>query len=101
MSVYCVEDEVNITVSTNQSQSLDNAITLSVNDRVCSDNNSDSDVVTCNKSSDVIDDSSSFTLTAVNSGSVIIRAHTNYYGANWFSHDKRITVVDNCTDSKS
>ena len=90
---------VNVTVSTNQSHSLDDTITLLVNDRECNGNNSNNDIVECTYHNDVINDSFSFILTATNSGTIIIRAHTNYYGADWYSDGKQVTIVEECTKS--
>ena len=96
-SEYCVGSVINVTVFTNQSYSLDDTITLMVNDRVCNGNNSDNDVVECDKSDDTI--IHHFILTAINSGTVIIRAHTNYHGADWYSDSENVTIVEDCSES--
>ena len=68
-----------------------------VNDRECNGNNSDNDVVECDKSDDAI--IHHFILTAINSGTIIIRAYTNYHGADWYSDSKDVTIVEDCSES--
>ena len=87
---------INITVTTNQSHSLDDTITLLINDSVCGrNNNSVNDVVECDKPSDNTS-CSYFILTTISSGIITIRANTNYYGAHWYSVSKKMTIVENC-----
>ena len=96
---YCVGNIINITVSTNQSYTLSDAIILMVNDKVCSGNNSIDDIVECDKSDDCIGNSCSFILTAINNGTIIIKAHTNYFGADLCSESIDITIMQECTES--
>jgi len=55
--------------------------------------------VKCEKSSEVINYSCSFVITTIKSGVVTVRIHTNYYGADWYSDIKEVTVVEKCTKS--
>ena len=93
-SEYCVGSVINVTIFTNLSLTLDDNVTLLANDTECSVNDIDKDIVEC-----AIDDSHfySFILTATNSGTVIIKAHTDYYGADWYSDSKQVTVTEECT----
>ena len=98
LSEYCVGSVINVTVSTIQSYSLEDAITLMVNNRVCNGNNSDNDVVECDQYIGAI--IHHFSLTAINSGTVIIRTKTNYHGADWYSDSKVVTIIEDCSESK-
>jgi len=91
----CVGSIVNVTVSTNHFYSCDDTIILMVNDRVCNGNSNDSDVVKCDRP---IYQSCSFILTAISSGTVTIRACTNYCGASCCSDDIELPFVSakNC-----
>ena len=88
---------INVTVSTINFHSYDNVVTLLVNDRACTGNHSDSDIVECDHN---VTQLYSFILTAINSGTVTIRAHTNYYGANWYSDSKKLSIIEDCIESK-
>ena len=94
-SEYCLGSVFTVTVSTNLLLTLDDNIILLINDAECSVNDSDKDIVEC-----VNDDSHlySFILTATNIGAVIIEAHTNYYGADWYSNGKQ-AIVTECVDN--
>ena len=84
-----------VIVSTNHSHLLHENITLLlVNDKVCNGNDSDNDVVEYYRPDDNIDHSYSFILTTVNSSVVTIRAHTIYYGANWYSTNLTTTIEE-------
>ena len=84
---------IRVTVSTNQSYSLSDIVTLMVNDRLCND--SDGGIMKCVKVDDfIINNSYAFILTAINSGSVTIKAHTIYYGADWYSDSKNVTIEE-------
>ena len=96
----CVGSVANVAVSTNQSHSHGDAITLHVNDSVCSSVNHGNDVVRCHEHGSVIGHTLSYTITAINVGTVTIRAITTYYGATWYSMLHTITVVEQCNESK-
>ena len=92
---YCVDSVINITVSTDQSPSLLYDVTLMVNDRACND--SGDEIVECDDVN--IDFIHSFILTAINTGTITIKAHMNYYGADWYSDTQNMTIVEECTVS--
>ena len=96
----CVGSVANVTVSTNQSHSHGDAITLHANSSVCSSNYHRNDVVRCHEHGSVIGHTLSYTITAIDAGTVTIRAHTNYYGATWYSNSEKLTVVEWCNESK-
>ena len=100
MNDICVGSVANVTISTNQSHSHGDAITLRVNDSVCSSNNPGNGVVRCRERGNVIGHTLSYTITAINAGTVTMRAQTTYYGATWYSMVETITVVEQCNESK-
>ena len=91
---YCVGSVITVTVSSKLPPSLPDTVTLMVNDRVC--NNSDDGIVKCVQSVDfIINNSYTFILTTINNHcNVTIKAHTKYYGADWYSDVKNVTIED-------
>ena len=98
--IICEGSAANVTISTDLSHSHGDAITLHVNDSVCSSNNHGNDVLRCRERGNVIGHTLSYTITAINAGTVTMRAQTTYYGATWYSMVEMITVVEQCNESK-
>ena len=97
MKDFCVGSVANVTISTNRSHSHGDAITLRVNDNACSSTHHGNDVVRCDEhSSSVTGHTLSYTITAIDDGTVTMRAQTTYYNANWYSTTVTITIVDQC-----
>ena len=93
---FCVGSVANVTISTNRSHSHGDAITLYVNGNVCSSTHHGNGVVRCREHGSVVGHTLSYTITAIDDGMVTMRAHTNHYGANWYSTTVIITAVDQC-----
>lgn len=77
-----------MTVSTNQScfHNINNTVTLLVNNITCND----SEIVRCDESGN---DIFHYSFTATSSGNIIIEAYVNYWGADWYSDGKEVTIV--------
>jgi len=92
-----VGETLNITITTNQSQPHGSVFTLLINDSVCSGDGSG--VVTCREQGgDVFYQTTfSYNVTAINTGIVTIKAHTNYYGAEWYSTSKVVAIRECAT----
>ncbi|XP_065888179.1 uncharacterized protein [Dysidea avara] len=90
----CVGNTSNVTVTTGQSQPHEGAFTLLVNDSVCHSGGGGSGVVTCREQSgDVFQQTTfSYTVTAIDTGMVTIKAHTTYYEAEWYSTSIAVTI---------
>jgi len=91
-SDICVGDTQNITITTNQSQPHGSAFTLLINDSVCHSGGASS-VVSCREQGgDVLQHTFSYHVTAINPGIVTIKAHTTYYGAEWYSTSEVVSI---------
>ena len=88
-SDICVGDTFSITFTTSQPQ----PITLFVDGRLCHSGGGGNNLVTCREQGgDVFQTSFSYNVTAMNTGVVTFRAHTIYYGAEWYSTSKVMTI---------
>jgi len=96
----CVDEIVNVTISTGQTNSHGDAITLLINNRVCSSSSHSNDIVKCDEPYNIIHHTLSYTLNAINAGTVSVKTHTNYHGATWYSDSKVINVMEQCNESK-
>ena len=100
MNDICVDGVAKVTISTNQSHSHGDAITLYANNSVCSSFSNANDVVTCRELSNVVGHTLSYNITAVDVGTVMIRGQTSYYGATWYSNLETITIVEECDEGR-
>ena len=100
MDDICVDGMAKVTISTNQSHSHGDAITLFVNGSVCSSTSNANDVVRCRELNDVVGHTLSYNITAIDAGTVTIRGQTSYYGATWYSNLETITIVEECDEGR-
>jgi len=95
----CVGEIINVTISTNQTNFHGDAITLLVNNSVCSSSSHGNDIVRCEEPDNILHHTLSYTLNAINAGKVSVSAHTNYHGATWCSDSEVINVMKQCNES--
>ncbi|XP_065898268.1 uncharacterized protein [Dysidea avara] len=98
ISDICVGDPFNITITTNQSHPHGSVFTLLINDGVCHSGGGGDGMVSCREQGgDVLQATFSYYITARNAGIATITAHTTYYGAEWYSTSKVVTIRE-CDD---
>jgi len=81
-------------ITTNQSQPHGSAFTLLINDSVCHSGGSGGMVSCREQGGNVLQHTFSYNITAISAGIVTIKAHTTYYGAEWYSTSEVVVIVE-------